>query len=118
MELSIGRVFQGEGIASAKALRLEHPYGDMGRWAVVMEVRLGFPYFLPWPWFWEAESSSLKWKDTFSFSDSSIRSAALSRACLAYRRNTPHSSQYRNEQAPVLCSTPVWQSHRLVTLQW
>lgn len=47
MELSIGRVFQGEGIASAKALQLEHHYGDMGRWAVVMEVRLGFPYFLP-----------------------------------------------------------------------
>lgn len=78
-----------------------------------MEVRLGFPFFFPKPCFWEAESSSLQQRDTFSFSDSSIHSAALSRACLMCRRNTPHPSQYGDEQDLVLCLAAFWQSHML-----
>lgn len=111
MEIPVRRVLQGEDPASAKVLGLEHPWGNMGRWAVVLEMRLRFPFFLPKSHFWEAESSSLQQKDTFSLSDSPIYSAVLSSACLICRRNTPHPLQYTDEQDLVLCLATVWRPH-------
>ena len=82
MGISVGKTFQGEGTASAKALGLEFAWRVL---VGVVGMRLGFLSFLPKPCFQEAGSSSLQQRDAFSFFESSIHSAIFSRAHLMNR---------------------------------